>query len=220
MQIDFFSYKSIDSTNSEAEKLINKSQSNYFIITAESQTNGIGRGGSSWQSSLFGNIYATIGIKCDLIPSEVSKIIPLYAAFAIQNSINSSIIQYKWPNDLLIENKKFCGILVKKYLNYYIIGFGVNVKHSPQLNTATCLNEHNLDLDIFRIINSFEDNLHINSSSIIKQLSNSFFTRGEVTINKGEFVGFFESILQNGSLVLMQNKDRKVLTFGEVDINI
>ena len=136
-------------------------------------------------------------------------------------AINSKKVQYKWPNDLLIENKKFCGILIEKHKKFFIIGMGVNCASYPE-NTifpATCLNEHNITINPKEIFESFQLNLEKDVKFIINFLTNLFFTKEIVLINKGEFTGKFKEINANGNLVLtLENGVTKEITFGDVGL--
>ena len=113
---------------------------------ADTQTKGRGTHGKNWFSEK-GNLFATIffPLRENYPPfNEFSIINPTIILGAIDTLFNTKNISFKWPNDLLINGKKFCGILQeminldkKKFL---IIGIGLNLISNPKLegkNLAT-----------------------------------------------------------------------------------
>ncbi len=138
-----FNYLSIDSTNYEAERLL-ESGIESGAVTADFQTLGHGRNGKSWQSSSSRNIYLTIFNKMPEIWNGKPFILPQISALALKKAFSGFVpeekISIKWPNDILIDMKKCAGILGKfKQIDgvfYFIIGIGVNIE-LPQ-NAASC----------------------------------------------------------------------------------
>ena len=134
MKLKKYLYKSVTSTNDIAIKKIKHGLSKGFIV-AKKQTKGRGRYGSKWiymKDNLFLSIFFNIGIGINL------KSISLSSCKIVQRSLAKLInkkIKIKKPNDLLINNKKVCGILQEiifhKNKKFIIIGVGVNVHRSP-----------------------------------------------------------------------------------------
>ncbi|WP_341808713.1 biotin--[acetyl-CoA-carboxylase] ligase [Wolbachia endosymbiont (group E) of Neria commutata] len=135
-------YKEVSSTNEEALDLIDKGISTETVIIADKQTKGRGRTGKSWVSPE-GNFYGSLIINQATDISTLTEL-TFIAALAVGNTllsfINDSNIQYKWPNDILIDNKKISGILLerKSNSNWLVIGIGININHAP-LPEATCI---------------------------------------------------------------------------------
>ena len=125
-------YESLDSTNNTAYELAEKGAKEGTIVVAERQKKGKGRQGRHWVSPK-GGIYLSCILKPEIGPVEVAKI-TLVAAVAVCRSIRdvtglSSMI--KWPNDILINKKKVCGILTEMKaeqdkVDFVILGIGVN----------------------------------------------------------------------------------------------
>lgn len=212
-------FETIDSTNEEAKRMLKTNPQNLFVITAKEQTKGKGRVGRSWQSGIDGNVYMTITINSSLILEGLRKILPLYVAFTIIKALESKLIQYKWPNDLMIEGKKFCGILVEKQEDFFIIGIGININpsiHYKDFN-ATCLTNYNIAISADKIFESFKKHINTQAKDVIMLLKDKFFTKEKFFINNGEFVGFFENITEEGELVIkLTDSTKKTLTFGDV----
>ena len=137
MKIKIKKYKKVKSTNDIALRLIKQNISDPTLITAERQTNGRGRVGKKWISKK-GNLFISIFFKFDQRKINFKQFSVLNA-FLIKKIISKIIprkINIKWPNDLLFDQQKFCGILqeVIRYNNfdYLIVGIGLNTNIDPQ----------------------------------------------------------------------------------------
>jgi len=102
---------------------------------AEQQTAGRGRGDHRWHSAQSTGIYCSVILRPHLPPSEV-LVLTLAAGIAVQSAvqeIDSRVLpDLKWPNDLLITGRKFCGILTEMSaeatrVRYIVVGIGINV---------------------------------------------------------------------------------------------
>jgi BirA family biotin operon repressor/biotin-[acetyl-CoA-carboxylase] ligase len=126
-------YDSVGSTNVEAKKLADKNSGEGWIVIAEEQTEGKGRLGRTWQSPKKTGIWMSIVLRPDVEPREVPQLTQLAAAALIEALAKFGIeAQIKWPNDIVINGKKICGILTEmtgtiERLNYIILGVGMNV---------------------------------------------------------------------------------------------
>ncbi|MBI4974746.1 MAG: biotin--[acetyl-CoA-carboxylase] ligase [Candidatus Omnitrophica bacterium] len=131
---EVITYKKIDSTNSLAYSLAEKGVKEGVVILAEEQTKGRGRLGRQWSSPPKTGIYLSCILRPKIVPSGIPKI-TLLAAVAVAKSVRElsglwAVI--KWPNDILINGKKVCGILTEMKaeqdtVNFVILGIGVNV---------------------------------------------------------------------------------------------
>ncbi len=137
MKIKIKNYKKVKSTNDVAIKLIKKNILEPTLITTEKQTNGRGRIGKKW-ISLKGNLFITLFFEFDQKKINFKQFTILNALilkYVISKTISKKI-KIKWPNDLLFNKKKFCGILqeVIKFnnLDYLIVGIGLNTNIAPQ----------------------------------------------------------------------------------------
>lgn len=130
-QINYFN--SIDSTNNEAKKLAASGCSEGTVIISEEQTMGRGRLGRNWVSPKFKGIWMSIVLRPDIDPVNVAKITQIGAAAVLKAIKEYGIDAYiKWPNDIVLNNKKVCGILTEmsgeiNNVNYVVIGIGINV---------------------------------------------------------------------------------------------
>ena len=137
MKIKIKKYKKVKSTNEIALRLIKKNYSEPTLIISEKQTNGRGRVGKKWISKK-GNIFISLFFKFNQrkINFKQFAILNAFLIKKVISKIISTNVTVKWPNDLLYNKKKFCGILqeVIKFDNfdYLIVGIGLNTNIDPQ----------------------------------------------------------------------------------------
>lgn len=144
---EIVSYKKIDSTNSLAYSLAEKGLKEGLCVLAEEQTKGRGRLGRQWASPPKTGIYLSCILRPKITPREIPKI-TLLAAVAVAKSIKEISglwATIKWPNDILINDKKVCGILTEMKaeqdtVNFVILGIGVNV------NPVRCLSSNGVNM--------------------------------------------------------------------------
>jgi BirA family biotin operon repressor/biotin-[acetyl-CoA-carboxylase] ligase len=125
-------FDTIPSTNIKAKELAQEAEDGTVIISEE-QTSGKGRLGRHWVSPKGKGIWMSIILKPSIDPMEASKI-TLIGAAAVFNALEKRNIKalIKWPNDLVVNNKKVCGILTEmsaelNKIHYLVIGIGINV---------------------------------------------------------------------------------------------
>jgi BirA family transcriptional regulator, biotin operon repressor / biotin---[acetyl-CoA-carboxylase] ligase len=126
-RIHFF--ETIGSTMTEAASLAEAGAVHATVILAEEQTAGVGRLGRSWLSPAGAGIYCSIVLRLNLAPSSVpiaSLLVGLAAADAIQKTTNL-LCDLRWPNDVLIGERKVAGILTHLIGDCVIAGIGINV---------------------------------------------------------------------------------------------
>ena len=108
------------------------------VFLAEQQTAGRGRGSNQWHSAESTGIYCSVILRPALPPSDVLPL-SLAAGLAVQaaiREIDSRVLaDLKWPNDLLINGKKFCGILTEMSgeatrVRHIVVGIGINVNQA------------------------------------------------------------------------------------------
>ncbi len=130
-------YKEIDSTNDEAFRLGLAGAPEGAALIAESQSTGKGRMQRVWHSPAGSNIYTSIILRPQIEPAKVSQISILagVAAAEVLENYCPDRIKLKWPNDVLINGKKVCGILsqvktVAGEVDFIVLGIGINVNIS------------------------------------------------------------------------------------------
>ena len=131
---EIISYKKVDSTNDIAYHLAEKGVKEGTVILAEEQSGGKGRHGRQWASPSRGGIYMSCILRPGIAPNEISRI-TLLAAVAVARAvreISSLDVSIKWPNDIMFDGKKLCGILTEMKaeqdrVDFIILGIGINV---------------------------------------------------------------------------------------------
>ena len=131
-------FRSVNSTNNKALNLIKDDLQQPTIIISKKQTKGRGTRGKTWISKK-GNLF--ISIFFEFNPKKLNfqryAVLNAYILRKILSKYIKKKIKIKWPNDLLIEKKKVCGILQEtiehKKKNFLIIGIGVNTQSSPAI---------------------------------------------------------------------------------------
>lgn len=140
----------MDSTNTQAKLLGEQKAPHGTLVVTDRQIMGKGRRGRSWESPAGVCIYMSILLRPELKPSSapmLTLVMALAAADAVrkQTGLEAKI---KWPNDLVLNGKKICGILTEMsaepdYINHVVIGVGINVNQMefpPDIcDTATSL---------------------------------------------------------------------------------
>lgn len=127
-------FDTIDSTNTKAQELAEKGYPSGTLVVADKQESGKGRRGRSWVSPSGTGIFMTLMIKPDINPNNASML-TLVAALAVAKAITSVTgeeAMIKWPNDIVVNSKKVCGILTEMnaqfdYIKHIVVGIGINV---------------------------------------------------------------------------------------------
>ena len=231
-EFEFIHFETIDSTNNYAKTLCKLGLTNKVII-ADTQTAGRTTKKQGWISPK-GNLYFTILTKLD-----DEKKLPEYAflsALAIDQSIeqidtNKNSIKIKWPNDILLNKQKLCGILIEKEENSVIIGIGLNINSSPAPEltryptTALSKNKINiLPTDLAKIIlEKFINNINIrnneNFEKIISFITPYMYKFGEeiyISSQNQTLTGKFCGLDKTGALILDTGNETKKIISGEL----
>ena len=130
---EIYHYSEVDSTNNVAKELAEKGAVEGTIVIAESQRSGKGRRGKKWLSPS-GGVWMTIILRPD-IPTSQAPLLTLLTGVAVAETLNHECgldVGIKWPNDILIGDKKVCGILTeasarKEGLDYVVVGIGIDL---------------------------------------------------------------------------------------------
>ena len=232
----------IDSTNSLAKEYAKNNAQEGLVIVADSQTKGRGRMGKSWHSPPKTGIYLSILLKPNLKHDQLSLITLLAGVSAIStiNEFSHQDATLKWPNDILINNKKICGLLCettqKKNNSFYvIIGIGINVNQLPGQfpdslkKTATSLRIVNgSPVDRLTVIRSllttldheYQLFLAEGKSSVIKKwkLHTDLFGK-RVAVKRGSIMitGTATNLDESGRLILRHDKGHyEAIDSGEI----
>ncbi len=143
-------YFRIGSTNAAAMQAAAAGEPEGAVFVAEEQTAGRGRGGHGWHSPRSAGIYVSVILRPHLAPADalVLSLATGLASAAAVREVSGLIPDLRWPNDLLLQGKKFCGILTElsgevTRVRYAVVGIGMNVNQerfpADLTETATSL---------------------------------------------------------------------------------
>lgn len=131
----------VDSTNEEAKRRALEGAEDGTLIWAREQTQARGRGGRSW-SSQPGNLFLSLILRPECAANEAAQL-GFVAALATADGVGSVApplieVRFKWPNDVLFNDRKGVGILLESQLtpdgrvDWLVLGVGVNVRSFPR----------------------------------------------------------------------------------------
>ncbi len=131
-------FVTVDSTMNEAFRLGMEGAPAGTVVVTETQTKGRGRLGRSWSSPKGKGLYFSILLRPPCLPSDAARL-TLLAAVSISEAIEKQAgvrAMIKWPNDLLVKEKKLCGILTEMSaevdrVRFVVVGIGINVNTAP-----------------------------------------------------------------------------------------
>ena len=233
MNYHYLHFDEIDSTNNY---LKNSYQllDNFTFVSADYQSKGKGRNDRVWESVKGLNLMFSILIK-DPKLLEVSTILSLMTAVEVAKLLERydiDNVSIKWPNDVLIGDKKVCGVLLEGQLpNYLVIGVGLNVnqKEFPDnlRRPATSIsNELNKDIDLEDLKEQLFPNIINNFNKLDRDEYLSYFSkhnyllnkRVEVNINQQLFIGEVVGIDANFNIQILCNDILLHVDSGELEI--
>ena len=243
-------YDVVGSTNAEIKRLAEEGAPHGTVAVADMQTAGRGRRGRSWDSPANTNIYFSILLRPGFAPGRASMLTLVIAhavAKCFRETLGLSDIGIKWPNDIVMDGKKICGILTEMsveqdYIQYVVIGVGINVRSqifpaeiadraialdeviAKHAQSAARVNRSVLLADILRYFE--EDYENFLQTCSMKPLQDSY---DKLLVNKdrevcvqdpaGEYKGTARGITETGELIVeMPDGSRREIYAGEVSV--
>lgn len=234
--------KRMDSTNILAKRLGEMEAKHGTVVITEGQTAGRGRRGKTWDSPK-GNGYVSILLRPEILADRASMI-TLISAIALAKGIKKTAnleTMIKWPNDVIANGKKICGILTEsstdlEYINYVVVGIGININQtefsdeikntasSIRLETGEKINRAKL---LAVVLKEFEKYYEIFLET--EDLSNLFGEYNHLLVNRGKEVKIMEKneikvrkaigIDHKGGLIVEDESGRQeTIIAGEVSV--
>ena len=199
-----YAYDSITSTNAKALEMAALGEPEGIVVTADEQTAGRGRRGRGWFSPPGEDIYLSILLRPQVEAEKASRL-TLVAAAAVRDAIIKTVCgtdsaqniqqtapesryRIKWPNDIVADGKKLCGILTETRMEgmsieAVVIGIGINVNNSafPEeiRGIATSL--------------SCEEGRRFDRMQLIKKLLESFAEKYALFLQTGDLSGLCDT---------------------------
>ena len=208
-KLDWFWSKETVSKNLSAkeagEQENEKNIARGMLFIADKQTAGVGRRGRSWESPEGENIYMSLLFKPEIEPSK-APMLTLVMAVAVVNAIKcvceEALPQIKWPNDIIFNKKKVCGILTEMALNgtgikYVVIGVGINVNQK-----------------------TFSEELEDKATSLSLEFSQEFDRETIISSVLEEFYQYYDGFLRAGDLSYLQETYNQMLVNHDAEVII
>jgi BirA family biotin operon repressor/biotin-[acetyl-CoA-carboxylase] ligase len=236
-----YAFAQLSSTNDFAKRLAQAGENEGSLIISEQQTKGRGRLGRSWESPPGQGLWFSLVLRPNISIEKIG-LISLFAgvsvAQAVENMTNLTPA-LKWPNDLLINSKKFCGVLIEseiesRTLSFLVLGIGINVNQSVldfsdiTLTHATSLQiESGAAIDriklLVEVLHNFERNYSDFKSENFSNILNEWkkrcpYLNKKIVIrqNHRQLKGVFENLDESGRLLLrLANGEIKKISEGE-----
>lgn len=239
---EIYYYDVTDSTNTQAKSLGEGDAPHGTLVVADKQESGRGRRGRGWESPAGNGIWMTLLLKPEINPMNASMLTLVMAMAAVKGieRIADMPVKIKWPNDIVINGKKVCGILTEMsaqldYVNHIVIGIGINV-HNEEFpeeirDVATSIYKEtgkhiNRAMLIEAIWEEFEYyyDLYVETedlSKIVKEYNTYLINRNEkvrVLDPKESYEGKAMGITERGELIVDTWEARRLVSAGEVSV--
>jgi BirA family transcriptional regulator, biotin operon repressor / biotin---[acetyl-CoA-carboxylase] ligase len=235
-------YFKADSTNTVAMQLGDQDEPHGTVVIAEEQTAGRGRAGRSWTSEKSTGITGSILLRPPIPPVQ-APLLTLVAGLAARDAAAEEldvVPDIRWPNDVLIQGKKFCGILTEMRaeadrVHFAVVGIGMNInqkKMPPALaDIATSLRietgkRHSRLEVLIRLLRHldryYNQFIETGSVPIVRRFSevSSYFQgkRVQVTTSSERFTGVTSGLEPSGLLRVLRDDGRgvEVVISGDV----
>ena len=237
-----FHFDTVKSTNDIAKVLAEQGCKEGTCILADFQTKGRGQSGRIWESPDGENLYLSVIFK----PQSFSNItlFGLLAACAVHDTFTKhklSDILIKWPNDIIVNTKKICGILcemrsVSNKPEFVVVGIGINL-NSDLTNLSKGLEPHvtSLSLELKKNVNklTFLNDLfgyldlwyqcfqNKEYSKITNKVNQHLYKKDELVFFKSTSDSFhanLKGVNSNGGIILVKNAKESSFETGEIRI--
>ena len=230
--IEYFAFT--ESTNDDAFEFINSNEAkNGLLVITDNQTKGRGRRSNKWLSSPGDNLTFSLVLAkpkdCDLGLFSILIGVAIVKGIKQFTNIDCTL---KWPNDIILNDKKIGGILIEAKINssFFVIGVGLNVNQqemSPEIKKiASSLRIENTNpiqrepLLAF-ILNEFEKSYSCKPEYWIKEWKKYCnHLNKEVTFNHSKKIikGLFKDINNDGNAIVNMNSKQVVISSGVLEI--
>lgn len=197
-------FPEIDSTNTYAKRLGDEGADHGTLVVSDKQTAGKGRRGRAWESPSGSSIYMSILLRPEITPNQAPMLTLVMAQSVAQaiRKITGEEAMIKWPNDIVLNKKKICGMLTEMsteiaWINYVVIGVGINV------NTE-----------------SFPEELNKKATSLYLESGRKIQRSQLIAEVMRQFEYYYALFMETGSLYAMQEDYNHLLVNRDRDVRI
>jgi BirA family biotin operon repressor/biotin-[acetyl-CoA-carboxylase] ligase len=234
-------FKETNSTNAVAKNLAATGAPEGLVVVAEVQTDGRGRADHRWESPA-GGLWFSMLLR-PALPAEAAPSISLLAGVAVAKAlrdlhfINAKV---KWPNDVLVDGKKICGILCESSLqgdklDYVVVGIGIDANNESSklaldkgaITPTSIKDVLGKEIDLSALLayvlleteKLYQRTAHVGTAPVIEEWTTITDTLGKIVdVSDGAsgFKGTARRVTPEGALVVDTGKEEKVVTAGDV----
>ncbi len=241
--IEMIVIDNVESTNIEAKSWAEHGAPNGAVIIAVTQSAGRGRKARKWQS-IEGGIWCSIILRTNIAANEIQPITlaaAMSVSMAVTDNCESAETKIKWPNDVLINGKKMCGILTEfagdiDSVQYLVVGIGINANFSVNdlegelLFNATTLKDEGIIINSSKLIADVRGNLldimdkwadTKSTKHIIDFYRDNMAYKGEkihITGAGNDVYGILHDIDNDGAIIIKTTDDIKKIISGEISL--
>ncbi len=231
---------SVDSTNNYAAVLLAKGTAiDGTVILSAYQTSGKGQGSNAWISGAGKNLLFSIILHPRLLPAEKQFFLSMSISWGIAGFVETLVrqVQIKWPNDILINDKKVAGILIENTvsgmsLNSSVVGIGLNVNQEvfPEgiINATSLKLESDREFDLnhtlqglIGCLNSSLNSLYEEQFGVVKvNYLNRLWMLNKWAVYSdasGKFEGRISDVTDSGELMVL-HRNGKIKNYGFQEI--
>lgn len=235
-------FDEIDSTNNRAKQLGEEGADEGTVVIADHQTGGRGRVGRSFDSPKGEGLYLSILLRPEIRPDRAPQLTPL-AALAVRKALYETAgleTKIKWPNDIVRNGKKLCGILTEMSMtgnavSHVVVGIGINVHQKAfpteisEVATSVFL-ESGIETSRKELANClltaffsyYEEFLKTTDlANFLEEYDSALINRGEkvsVLDPKDPYTGIAEGIDESGALLVRTGEEIRKVSSGEVSV--
>jgi BirA family biotin operon repressor/biotin-[acetyl-CoA-carboxylase] ligase len=240
-----YAFHTIGSTNDFARRLGRNKEPEGSVVVAEHQTKGRGRHGRTWESPPGVGLWLSLLLRPRIETAELG-VLPLFAGLCVAEAVAGTVglsAELKWPNDVLLGTKKFCGILSEsefrhERLDFVVIGIGINVNQDeenlpPELRQqATSLRlECGGPVDRIELLTELLQVLDRNYLRAKREGFGVFLEPWksrcpyvgkmvDVVVGENVYHGVFADIAPDGALLLQMDEGIRPFSAGEISLRV
>jgi BirA family biotin operon repressor/biotin-[acetyl-CoA-carboxylase] ligase len=209
----------------DAARLARQGAPHGSVVVAEEQTAGIGRHGHAWHSGPDGGLYMSMVLRLPNPGPTLTMALGLAVQRAVDDLAQVST-DLRWPNDVMLNDRKLAGILVQNAENALIAGIGVNVNQRAfpveLRGIATSLwieagREHSLDSILDRVVAESLRYVRLDRAGVLRRFEErSSYVRGKRVIVDERLEGVTAGLDENGFLLLRSGEGVETIVAGGV----
>lgn len=237
--VQYFHYQSLSSTNQKLYHLAEKGIAEWTVVWCDEQTRGKGHAGNEWKSVSGKNLTFSFLLRKSQIRIKELAYLNMWVSMVLQQTLSKwqFPVKIKWPNDILLSNKKIAGILIENKLSqnrlkFSVIGIGLNVyqknfENLPQASSLAVNNPHfNTPLKTLleQIVQAFQEQYHLLEEEKWKEIKEKYqqhlYKKNQVAVYELEgnlHNGILEGVTARGEAqITLENQTQQNFKHKEI----